>query len=29
MKRYQKHKLFNKIGCVHIQQQAELPKNYL
>lgn len=29
MKRYQKHKLFNKIGCLHIQQQTELPKDYL
>lgn len=28
MKRYQKHKLFNKIGCIHIQQQGELPIGY-
>ena len=28
MKRYQKNKLFNKLGCIHIQQQKELPENY-
>ena len=28
MKKYQKNKLFNKIGCLHIQQQSELPHNY-
>jgi hypothetical protein len=28
MKRYQKSKLFSKIGCIHIQQQQELPSNY-
>ena len=28
MKKYQKNKLFNQIGCVHIQQQTSLPENY-
>lgn len=27
-KRYQKHKLFSKLGCLHIQQQGQLPDNY-
>lgn len=28
VKRYQKNKLFNKLGVIHIQQQNELPINY-
>ena len=28
MKRYQKNKLFNKLGCIHVQQQSSLPDNY-
>lgn len=28
VKRYQKNKLFNRLGCIHIQQQDSLPENY-
>ena len=28
MKRYQKNKLFNKLGCIHVQQQSSLPDKY-
>lgn len=28
MKRYQKNKLFDRLGCIHIQQQGELPPHY-
>ena len=28
VKRYQKNKLFNRLGCLHIQQQAELPPHF-
>lgn len=28
VKRYQKNKLFNKLGFIHIQQQATLPLGY-
>lgn len=28
VKKYQKNKLFNRLGCIHIQQQANLPPNY-
>ena len=28
VKKYQKNKLFNRLGCIHVQQQAALPPNY-
>ena len=28
VKRYQKNKLFNRLGCIHIQQQSTLPEGY-
>jgi tRNA(Ile)-lysidine synthase TilS/MesJ len=28
VKRYQKNKLFNRLGCLHIQQQAQIPPNF-
>ena len=28
VKKYQKNKLFNRLGCIHIQQQSSLPPNY-
>jgi hypothetical protein len=28
VKRYQKNKLFNRLGCIHIQQQGALPEGY-
>jgi hypothetical protein len=29
MKKYQKNKLFDKLGILHIQQQSNLPEGYL
>jgi hypothetical protein len=28
VKRYQKNKLFNRLGCLHIQQQANIPEGF-